>query len=504
MPRSLTDFTFAVNFATCGENPADYHATNLLIHIACALLLYGLIRRTLGLPGFAGRFQGHESWIAFFISAAWSVHPLTTSSVTYIWQRSESLMGMFMLLTLYMLARSHASSRPMLGYLLAVASCALGMAAKEVMITAPVVVIAYDRLLLSKSLREMFSKRWHFYLGLCMTWALLAYLMSRKVSESVDFASVYTSGASLPYLLTQSKVILHYLRLSFWPVPLCLDYGWPLTGSIGDAWIEIVAVVLLGMGVLVSLRFAPAAGFLGFAFFAALSPTSSFAPRPDNAFEHRMYIPLAAVITLAVCCGYCATHFSRVPGKRMVLNRLGAVGLTVILILLALTTWSRNRDYVSEETMWQDIVGKRPDNLRARNNLAAVLCERGEIDEALVHFRHVLMTTNRLKAEQFKQQNRAPYEMPSGSEQNCRVSALANFGFLAFQQGETDKAVACYAEALRLYPYSDLIAAKLRYALLSKGVDRNELDQKMRESISSARFDEAWVLPGRDKRKHAN
>jgi hypothetical protein len=504
MSRSLTDFTFAMNFATCGENPADYHATNLLIHIASALLLYGLVRRTLVLPGLAGRFSGNAPWIAFFIAAAWSVHPLTTSSVTYIWQRSESLMGMLMLSTLYLAVRAHSSSMPLLWYVSAVLSCTLGMAAKEVMITAPIVVVAYDRLLLSKSFKEMLSRKWHFLLGLCMTWAFLGFLMSRKLSESAGFGSVYTSGASFSYLLTQCKVLLHYLRLSFWPVPLCLDYGWPLTESGGDAWLAVMGVVTLGLGVLVCLRFAPAAAFLGFTFFAVLSPTSSFAPRPDNAFEHRMYIPLAAVVALLVCCAYSLMRHSMPARKRLPWNRITAVGLTVILIMLAGATWSRNRDYVSEEVMWRDIVEKRPENLRARNNLAAVLCERGETDEALDHFRHVLMTTAHLNPEQFKEQNQVPYDMRSSSPQNCRVSALANLGFLAFQQGDTDKAIACYAEALRLFPYSDLIASKLRYALLSKGVKREELDQKMRESITSARFDETWVLPARPEQEDSN
>jgi hypothetical protein len=351
----------------------------------------------------------------------------------------------------------------------------------------------------------MLSRKWHFYLGLCMTWAFLGFLMSRKLSESAGFASVYTSGASFSYLLTQSKVLLHYLRLSFWPVPLCLDYGWPLTESVGDAWLAVMGVVILGLSVLLCLRFAPAAGFLGFTFFTVLSPTSSFAPRPDNAFEHRMYIPLAAVVALVVCCVYSVigrlVHTDR---KKLQWYRVAAAFLTVILLMLSRITWSRNRDYVSEEVMWKDIVGKRPDNLRARNNLAAVLCERGETDEALEHFRQVLMTTAHLNPEQFKEQNQVPYEMLSSSPQNCRVSALANFGFLAFQQGDTDKAIACYAEALRLFPYSDVIASKLRYALLAKGVERDELDEKLRESITSARFDETWVLPARPEQEDSN
>lgn len=494
MPRSLTDFTFAVNFATGGENPADYHATNLLIHISCALLLYGLISRTLLIPGVGGACANSAPWVAFFSAAIWAVHPLGTSSVTYIWQRSESLAGMLLLSTLYSIVRSHSSSRPLCWHFAAVLFCALGMAAKEVMITAPVVALAFDRLLLARSFKEVVSKRWHLHLGLVLSWVLLALMMARKVASAEGFGSVYTSGASISYLLTQSRVIAHYCRLALWPSSLCLDYGWPLTEEIGQAWPYLALLVLVGAGVLASLRRFPVVGFLGLVFFVVLSPTSSFAPRPDNAFEHRMYIPLAAVVTLAVGCACQFVGKVRDEHRRVTWSRLLVSAGMLVVICLAVLTSVRNRDYVSEEAMWKDIVSKRPDNLRARNNLAAVLCEKGDIGEALIHFRHVLQKTDHLKPDQFREKNRSPYEMPSNSPQNCRVSALANFGFLAFQQGDKEKAIGCYAEALRLFPYSDIIARKLRYALRSEGVKDDELEQAMRRSIESAGFDEAWLL----------
>lgn len=103
--RCFVDLTYAINYATGKLNPADYHATSLFIHLMAGLVLYGIVRRTLLLPQMAQRFRDDASLLAFFMSATWLVHPLTTSAVTYLSQRYESLMGMFYLLTLYCVIR---------------------------------------------------------------------------------------------------------------------------------------------------------------------------------------------------------------------------------------------------------------------------------------------------------------------------------------------------------------------------------------------------------------
>jgi hypothetical protein len=168
----------------------------------------------------------------------WVVHPLQTQSVTYVWQRCESLMGMFYLLTLYCVIRSDASARARWWSAGAVESCALGMASKEVMATAPVVVLLHDRVFLAGSWKELGRRRWGLYAGLAGTWSILAaLLLSGVAQEGVWRASWLETRQSIPpwsYLLTQAGVITHYLRLAFWQDPLCLDYGygWPMARAV--------------------------------------------------------------------------------------------------------------------------------------------------------------------------------------------------------------------------------------------------------------------------------
>jgi len=110
--RPIVSVTLALNYALCGYNVWGYHAVNLAIHILAGLVLFGIVRRTLLGQRLKRRFGQHASALACAVSVIWLVHPLQTGSVTYIIQRSESLMGLFYLLTLYCAIRSMQSKRP--------------------------------------------------------------------------------------------------------------------------------------------------------------------------------------------------------------------------------------------------------------------------------------------------------------------------------------------------------------------------------------------------------
>ncbi len=88
-PRPVFEISMAMNYAIGGEAVRGFHVFNIGVHIAAALMLFALVRRTLPLlahpPG-----PRPAAWLAFAIAAIWLVHPLQTESVTYVWQRSEA------------------------------------------------------------------------------------------------------------------------------------------------------------------------------------------------------------------------------------------------------------------------------------------------------------------------------------------------------------------------------------------------------------------------------
>ena len=163
--RPVVNLTIAVNYVLGGTDPRGYHAFNIAIHILAGLTLFGIVRRTLAMPVLRDRFAAAATPLALAVALVWIVHPLQTAAVTYVIQRTEALVGLFYLLTLYCVIRGTESGRSWRWYAAAVAACFLGMGTKEVMVTAPVVVLLYDRTFLSGSFAAALTRRWGLYLG---------------------------------------------------------------------------------------------------------------------------------------------------------------------------------------------------------------------------------------------------------------------------------------------------------------------------------------------------
>ncbi|OLC83840.1 MAG: hypothetical protein AUH72_03445 [Acidobacteria bacterium 13_1_40CM_4_65_8] len=137
--RPIVSLTLALNYALTPDL-WGYHAVNLAIHVLAALTPFGIVRRTLA-TGVRHVSDTSLTPLALCIALLWAVHPLQTSAVTYVVQRAESLMGLFHLLTLYCAIRAIDGPWWIVAALVA---CALGMATKESMVTAPLIVVAWD------------------------------------------------------------------------------------------------------------------------------------------------------------------------------------------------------------------------------------------------------------------------------------------------------------------------------------------------------------------------
>jgi tetratricopeptide (TPR) repeat protein len=395
--RSLTDLSFAANYAIGGLDPWGYHAVNLAIHILAALTLFGVVRRTLLQEPRRDRYCTAAPWLALAIALLWCVHPLQTGSVTYIIQRAESMMGLFYLLTLYCFIRSTEAGRGRVFWVLAAAaSLFLAMRSKEVAVTAPVVLLLYDVVFLSGSFLGALRRRAATYTLLVVVAGVAAFGIVANVLASArpgttegEYGFNLHHTSPLEYALSQPGVILHYLRLAFWPTGLCLDYYWPVARDGADVIpAGVVILLLLGLTAWLLVR-RSWLGFLGAWFFLILAPTSSVMPLKDLAFEHRMYLPLAAVVALVVLGGYALLQGPLARLTPSVRLRSVVLGVLVVVpaLVLALHTRFRNRAYGDLRVMWADVVAKRPANPRGHVNLGTVLIDRGDKVGAEEHFR---------------------------------------------------------------------------------------------------------------------
>ena len=110
--RPVATLTFALDHARSGGALEAFHATNLLIHMLAALLVFGITRRTLLTASLAPRFSSAATLLALIVALLFVVHPLQTGAVTYIVQRVESLMVLLYLATLYCCIRALDASPP--------------------------------------------------------------------------------------------------------------------------------------------------------------------------------------------------------------------------------------------------------------------------------------------------------------------------------------------------------------------------------------------------------
>ena len=110
--RPVVNLSLALNYALGGTSVTGYHLANILFHASAGLLLFGCIRRTLANSPRLQRCRSLAFPLAFSTAALWLLHPLQTESVTCVIQRTELLVGLFYLLTLYCFIRaSEQSSR---------------------------------------------------------------------------------------------------------------------------------------------------------------------------------------------------------------------------------------------------------------------------------------------------------------------------------------------------------------------------------------------------------
>ncbi len=456
-----------------------YHFLNLAIHLAAALALFGVVRRTLLGDRVRLLAGSPATGLAFATSLVWVVHPLQTESVTYLVQRVESLMGLFVLLALYCAIRAAGARRSRLWTAGAIASCALGIATKEVAATAPVLIGLWDWVFLARSTTDggnamaVWRRRWPLYAGLGATWLLLPFIVPGARPHSVGFG--LEGWTAWTYLLTESGVLLHYLRLALWPSPLVLDPYWPMVHSFASvAW---PATALLGLLILTAIgawRRHPL-GFAGAWCFVILAPTSSVVPIvTEVAAEHRMYLPLAAIAAAAVTSVFLAGRFllARLPLDRPGRQRAGrasaVLALSAVAMVLGLGTRARNLDYASDERIWRDTIGKQPDNPRARTALGADLLAARRYGDAEVE----LQTALRLDP-------RNPV-------------ALSNLGIAEAGLGRIDAAIRHLEQAVTLRP--EYLDAHLNLAEAYAARHQDALAARHFPPILAARPDDVRVL----------
>ena len=437
--RPVLNLSLAICYAVSGTNVWSYHAFNLLIHVLAGLALFGIMRRTL-IFGRVERLRTHALPVALTVALLWTLHPLQTEAVTYIIQRTESLMGLFFLLTFYCFIRAVEAPRPLRWQVLTVLACLLGVGTKEVTATAPVLVLLYDRTFVAGSFREAWRRRRWLHLSLAATWIPLVALVSSTGWNRGGTAGFNVGISPWAYWFTQFEAVACYLKQAVWPHPLVFEYG-TFWAGLRDAAPYVLIVVPLAAATLIALWRRPVGGFLGAWFFAILAPTSLVPGTIQMIVEHRMYLPLAAVLALVV--GVAVAR----------LGRPALVPLLALALAAGVLTEQRNRIYRSDLTLWQDTVAKSPGSANAQSSLGTAFYERGRLREAMQHYQVSLRLNSNL------------------------ASIHYNVGLTYAAMGRLYEAIAEYRESFRINPRFYPSHYQLGFTLLLLGRPQEALTE---------------------------
>lgn len=403
MPRPAVTASLALNHAIGGLDPRGYHVFNLLTHLACGLLLYGLVRHTLGRQALRARFGRQADHLAGVTTALFLLHPIQTESVTYVIQRSEVFAAIALLGAVW--AAAIASDAPRPGRYLTIIGVVgvFGLLAKQSIVVLPLLFALYDWCFIAEGRIERMGRHWRIYLVLlvvALATASRGGVVEVATSGLGETAGFHMKGiSSWRYLTWEFGVLLYYLRIVVVPDRLCFDCGyfgpWPvLHSALGDG-------VWLPFGLLASGLVAAAVGWrrqplITYAILGSaivLIPTSSVVPLADAYVEHRLYLPIGLLamggVAAAFGMGEAVIRRRWLPAP-FIRGTMVAAAVVVSIGLCGLTI-ARNELYGDPLRLWQDSVAKAPENDRAHAFLAREYERRGQRELAARHYREAVL-----------------------------------------------------------------------------------------------------------------
>jgi protein O-mannosyl-transferase len=452
--RPLLLVTMALNYQVSGSATWSYHVVNLILHWLVALLVFRIVRDHLWL----GR-EGPPVALAAALIVA--LHPLNTEPVNYVSARSALLTAAFYL------GAFDAACRDRRILCLLLAACA--MLTKSIAVSLPVMVLVYRLLDRRRPLPWLFLGALVLVAaaGILYRWLLLP----PWVVESARQPDV----TPRIYFQTQWSAVLYYLRLFVWPDALVVDrLDFPWARSLGDvqAWGSLLVLTVLAVVAWLLSRVRLAFGFCALWVAITLAPESSVFPLAEAVNEHRPYLAMLGLATIAALALWLvATAVAR--RLRAPRGWVYAVGVTFVATLLGAAGHARTEVWRDNRALWVDATRKAPRNPRAWLNAGHAALSDGDLTDA----RRWLLEAHRLSP--------------------CYAYVQINLSALETRAGDDPASLRWADEAVRCNP--GLAIARAHRAATLERLGRT--DEALAEYLETTRIDAAhagaWLAQGK-------
>jgi tetratricopeptide (TPR) repeat protein len=461
----LTWMSLQLDYRLYELKPLGYHLTNLLLHLASTLILFGALNAMTG-----------AVWRSALTAALFAVHPLHVESVAWVAERKDVLSGLFWMLTMAVYAR-YARAPSAGRYLLVTVSLALGLMAKPMLVTLPFVLLLLDYWPLRRAETETVKSAGWLIIEKLPFFALAA------GASVMTWQAQHTGGAiesfehyPLDVRIENSLVsYVRYIGFTIWPRGLAVLYPHP--GNTLPLWQVIAAGLgLVAITVLTFLmrRRAPylLVGWLW--YIGALVPVIGLVQVGQQALADRYtYIPLIGLFIAA------AWGLGDIINRRSESRIFIVGGAAAAVIAYAVCSFCQAQPWKDSVALWEHALAVAPDNFTARNQLGfALLEENGSAEEAEKHLRAAIELrpnyarafTNLGKALARQNKNEEAilwYQRALAIEPNL-YETRNNLGIALAKNGQLDAAIEQLAEAVRLAPQYEEAKLNLERALDAK------------------------------------
>ncbi len=402
------------------QHPGWHHLTNVVLHAAVAILLFLVLWQMTG-----------SLWPSAFVAAVFAVHPLRVESVAWVAERKDLLSGLFFMLTLAAYLRYVRRPFSWSRYLLVVAVFTLGLTAKPMLVTLPLVLLLLDYWPLGRLADKPLAASqttWRRLIAEKIPLLVLAGASCAVTSVAQQKALVPVDIVPISSRIANALVsYVAYLGQFFYPMNLAVFYPHPQDGL--PTWkIAVAAAVLAGISIaaLLAWRRLPYLFVGWFWYVGMLVPVIGVVQVGSQAMADRYtYLPQIG-LCIAITWGLVAAGQRFLSAATDAAYRRWACGVASVLALIVLMacTWRQTSYWQNSETLWTRAVACTPENASLHDRLGGALAADHEFAAAIAEYRRAI-----------------EIDPESASAHNGLGKVLA-------EQGRDDEAAAEYRQAI--------------------------------------------------------
>jgi len=437
----ITWLSHMVDVQLYGMNPRGHHLTNVVVHTISSLLL--LL--------FLFRFTG-SLWQSSFVAALFALHPLHVESVAWVAERKDMLSTFFWLLTLLFYAEYVAKGKPAL-YKLSLFTFVLGLMAKPMLVTLPIVMLLMDFWPLQRYRHGGGKQGLHqvpdgiaAYIKEKIPFLIFSFLSAIITIHAQNRSGSVKNFDQFPFGLRVENALTAYVKYigkTLWPHNLGVFYPIPSTFLLWRVIGSLLVILLISGATIRGASRYPylAAGW--FWFLVTLVPVIGLVQVGGQSMADRYtYIP---VIGLFIMAAWGTADLTRnLPHQRVVLTLIAGVAVIASTVL----TWRQLGYWRDDNSLFRHTLQVTSDNSYINYNLGVDLAEKGDLDAAIREYLEAVRIS------------------PDFTE------AHTNLGIALAKKGDLDAAIKELQEALRISPNETIIQSALESALRQKRMQK--------------------------------